>query len=87
MSHLSMKKDNWYAWDICPCNQALNFLSKRADPVPILTKEVRLASEGAILDEISHELISMYPYEGGFPRGLSNAEVVSTWISYLESRT
>ncbi len=78
------EKDNWFAWDICPCNQALNFLSKRAD-LPF-DKGGQMASQGAILDQICHELIAMYPFEAGLPRGLSNAEVASTWINYLESR-
>ena len=74
----------WSAWDICPCNQALNFLARQAD-LPF-DKGGQMASEGAILDAIRHDLIAMYPFEGGKPRGLSNAEVGSTWIDYLESR-
>ncbi|MFZ1675783.1 MAG: anhydro-N-acetylmuramic acid kinase [Saprospiraceae bacterium] len=76
--------NNWYAWDICPCNQALNYLSGRAD-FPF-DKGGQMAAQGAILDSIRHELIAMFPFDAGLPRGLSNAEVASTWISYLESR-
>ncbi|MGB3079025.1 MAG: anhydro-N-acetylmuramic acid kinase [Saprospiraceae bacterium] len=79
------KNEIWHAWDICPCNQTLNFLSQRANLS--FDKGGHMASQGAILDEISQQLIAMYPFDAGLPRGLSNAEVASTWISYLESRT
>ncbi len=74
----------WSAWDICPCNQPLNFLARRSDHT--YDKGGLMASQGAILDAIRHDLITMFPYEGGRPHGLSNARVESTWNSYLESR-
>ena len=77
-------ENSWSAWDICPCNQALNFLARRFDLM--YDEGGRMASEGAVLDAIRHDLIAMYPFEGGKPRGLSNAEVETTWISYLDSR-
>lgn len=79
------ESDTWYAWDICPCNQALNFLSRRADLA--FDKGGELAFKGAILDSIRHDLIAMFPFNSGSPKGLSNAEVESSWINYLESRT
>ena len=82
--NLISEEGQWSAWDISPCNQALNFLSRRSGLH--FDKGGRLASEGAVLDAIRHELISMFPYEGGHPHGLSNTKVESTWISYLQSR-
>jgi len=76
--------DTWYAWDICPCNQALNFLARRVDHA--FDKGGELASTGAILDSIRHDLIAMFPFKAGEPRGLSNAEVEESWINYLQSR-
>lgn len=78
------EKNIWYAWDICPCNQALNFLSQRANHM--FDKGGQMASQGAMLDEIRQNLIAMFPFDAGLPRGLSNDEVASTWIRYLESR-
>ena len=83
-TNIMNQNDQWFAWDICPCNQVLNFLARRSS----LThdKGGLMAAEGAILDTIRHELIAMFPFEGGSPRGLSNAQVQSTWIQYLASR-
>jgi len=82
--NLVSENGKWSAWDISPCNQALNFLARRLD----LThdKGGLIASQGAILDAIRHDLIAMFSFEGGRPHGLSNARVETTWISYLESR-
>ena len=82
--NLINENNKWSAWDICPCNQALNFLARQSDNA--FDKGGLLASKGAILDEVRQDLLAMYPFLGGNPHGLSNAKVQSTWISYLESR-
>lgn len=82
--NLVKEDDQWSAWDICPCNQALNFLSRQLN-MPF-DKGGMKASEGAILDEIRHDLIAMFPFEAGQPNGMSNARVESSWINFLETR-
>ncbi len=74
----------WSAWDICPCNQALNFLARQSNQS--YDQGGLIASKGAILDAIREDLMTMYPYRGGLPHGLSNAYVESTWINFLTSR-
>ncbi|MEO6130923.1 MAG: anhydro-N-acetylmuramic acid kinase [Saprospiraceae bacterium] len=78
-------KDVWYAWDICPCNQALNFLARKSNLS--YDRGGALALQGARLDSILHDLIAMFPFNSGLPKGLSNAEVNSSWLDYLSSRT
>ncbi|MEP6646041.1 MAG: anhydro-N-acetylmuramic acid kinase [Saprospiraceae bacterium] len=78
------EKDNWYGWDICPCNQALNLLARKSNLS--FDRGGELALQGARLDSILHDLIAMFPFNSGIPKGLSNAEVAATWIDYLESR-
>ncbi len=82
--YLNTNDDRWLAWDIGPCNQALNLLAKKSGQE--YDDGGRLASQGAILDAIRHDLIAMYPFHGGYPRSLSNAQVQNTWIEYLELR-
>jgi anhydro-N-acetylmuramic acid kinase len=74
----------WLAWDICPCNQALNLLARRGSHP--YDKSGYMASQGAVLDVIRHELVAMYPFKGGGPHSLSNAHVETSWLAYLESR-
>ncbi len=72
----------WKAWDIGPCNQALNHLAmKGGQPYDA---EGKLAASGVVVKPVVDALISMFPYNGGQPRGLSNAEVQSSWINYLD---
>jgi anhydro-N-acetylmuramic acid kinase len=81
---LNTADDRWLAWDIGPCNQALNYLAQRAGHS--YDQGGVLASQGAVLDAIRHDLIAMFPFHGGNPLSISNAKVRSTWIEYLELR-
>lgn len=72
----------WKAWDIGPCNQALNHLAMKAGH-PYDT-EGKLAASGVVIKPVIDTLLSMFPYNGGQPKGLSNAEVQSSWIKYLD---
>ena len=45
--------------------------------------EGKMAASGVIITPVVEALLSMFPYNGGQPRGLSNAEVQSSWIKYL----
>lgn len=74
----------WLAWDIGPCNQGLNFLAKKAGQD--YDEAGLLASQGAVLDAIRHDLIAMFPFHGGHPKSISNAHVQNTWIEYLDLR-
>jgi len=81
---LHTEDDKWLAWDIGPCNQALNFLSRKSGHD--YDKGGVLASQGAVLDAIRHDLIAMYPFHGGYPKSISNKQVQNTWIEYLDLR-
>ena len=81
---LNTNDDRWLAWDIGPCNQALNFLAAKSGHQ--YDEGGRLASQGAVLDAIRHDLIAMYPFHGGYPKSISNSQVQNTWIEYLEGR-
>lgn len=74
----------WKSWDIGPCNQALNFLARRTGHH--YDEGGKLATLGAILDSIRHDLVAMFPYKEGTPLGLSNAQVAGSWIEYLLAR-
>ncbi len=81
---LHTQYDRWLAWDIGPCNQALNFLAAKSGQE--YDKGGVLASQGAVMDAIRHDLIAMFPFHGGYPKSISNAQVQNTWIEYLELR-
>lgn len=83
--HLVNADGRWLAWDIGPCNQALNYLAAKAGHP--YDEDGMLALKGATLDAIRHDLIAMYPFHGGHPLSLSNQQVKATWIDYLEGRT
>jgi len=75
--------DRWHAWDIGPCNQALNVLAQLAGKP--FDEDGNMASIGKINHAIVNTLVEMFPYKNGNPFGLSNAVVQSTWISYLKA--
>jgi anhydro-N-acetylmuramic acid kinase len=70
------------AWDIGPCNQALNFLANKVGKA--FDQNGEIASNGNIKNEIVSQLADMFPFEDGRPKGLSNAFIKSSWIQYLE---
>lgn len=73
----------WKAWDIGPCNQALNHLAlKTGQPYDA---EGKMAASGVIIKPVVDALLSMFPYNEGQPKGMSNAEVQSSWIKYLDA--
>jgi anhydro-N-acetylmuramic acid kinase len=72
----------WKAWDIGPCNQPLNYLATQAGLR--YDADGRMAAQGKVLHHVMDQLRSMFPYQEGSPKGLSNAEVQSSWIQYLE---
>ena len=81
---LETNDGKWLAWDIGPCNQALNFLAKKAGKD--FDHGGMLASQGAVMDAIRHDLIAMFPFHGGHPKSISNSSVQKTWIDYLDAR-
>ncbi|MDQ3016796.1 MAG: anhydro-N-acetylmuramic acid kinase [Bacteroidota bacterium] len=81
---LETNEGTWKSWDIGPCNQALNFLAKRAGHA--YDAGGVLATQGAVLDSIRHDLVAMFPYQGGEPNGMSNSKVTGSWIEYLLAR-
>lgn len=82
--HLQTIEGKWLAWDIGPCNQALNFLAQKSGQQ--YDEGGQLAFKGAVLDAVRHDLIAMFPFHGGYPKSISNAQVQKTWIEYLSLR-
>ena len=78
---LLMADGHWHAWDIGPCNQALNTLAQLAGKS--FDKDGQLAAEGHVHESMVQALLDMFPFNSGLPFGLSNATVQSTWIQYL----
>lgn len=81
---LITEDNRWLAWDVGPCNQALNFLARKSGQE--YDHGGMLASKGAVMDAIRHDLVAMFPFHGGYPKSLSNAQVQNTWIEYLDLR-
>ncbi len=83
--HISSDDGHAKAWDIGPCNQALNFLAAK------LGKEYDangdIASKGKIIEHLVSDLISKFPFKDGSPLGLSNEMVRKTWIRMLDQAT
>ncbi len=71
------------AWDIGPCNQVLNFLANETGKT--FDQNGELASKGIVKQSIVDDLVAMFPFEGGKPKGLSNEKIQITWIKYLTS--
>ena len=80
---LVTKDGQWHAWDIGPCNQALNALAQLSGRP--YDEDGKLASTGKINESVVKNLLDMFPYHEGKPFGLSNAIVQSTWNRYLLS--
>lgn len=73
------------AWDIGPCNQALNFLAQKMGMD--YDKDGLIASSGQINDQLVDQLVNLFPFNDGQPKGMSNTEVENSWIRKLEKNT
>jgi anhydro-N-acetylmuramic acid kinase len=78
-----MPDGKWKGWDIGPCNQALNHLARKAGHA--YDHDGQMASRGTVVAAIVDDLAAMFPFDGGRPKGLSNSEVQSSWIQYLDA--
>jgi anhydro-N-acetylmuramic acid kinase len=83
--HLQTKDGEWKAWDIGPCNQALNFLAEKTGHP--FDKDGHLAAQGNVHPYVIQDLLAMFKYNHGQPKGLSNADVQLSWIHYLTQST
>jgi len=72
----------WKAWDIAPCNQALNFLAAKKGFA--YDADGKLAASGNIIPEIVEKLKKYFPPTLGKAFSLSNTTVQNTWIQYLD---
>jgi len=74
---------NWKAWDICPCNQVLNFLAekkgKRYD------HNGSLAASGKVNSEVAEKLKAFFPAESKSKPSLSNETVHNTWVEVIST--
>ena len=73
------------AWDIGPCNQALNFLARKMGME--YDKDGLIAASGQINDQLVDQFVAFFPFQDGQPKGMSNAEVENSWIRALEENT
>ena len=80
--HLLTKDNQWKAWDIGPCNQALNHLASKLGKA--YDHDGQMAEQGKVHADIVSTLVNMFPFSDGIPRGLSNAEVRLSWLSFLD---
>lgn len=80
--HITTDDGQAKAWDIGPCNQALNFLAAKLGKDYDANGDI--ASTGKIIEHLVSDLISKFPFKDGSPLGLSNEMVRKTWISMLD---
>src|SRR4029079_4939856 len=84
IANISIHEDQtWKAWDISPCNQALNFLATKKGFH--YDEDGRLAASGKIIPAVVQQLKAFYPSTHGKAFSLSNATVQRTWLEDLES--
>jgi anhydro-N-acetylmuramic acid kinase len=70
---IQLTDQNWKAWDICPCNQALNFLASKKGMR--YDENGAMASSGKIDTELSEKLKAFFPSTSAKKPSLSNATV------------
>lgn len=73
----------WKAWDICPCNQALNFLASKIEKR--YDEDGTLAATGKIDATLLKKLKASFPASANAKPSLSNSKVESTWIDLLST--
>ena len=81
---LHLDKKEWKGWDICPCNQVLNFL---ANQMGLEFDENGLqAKSGNIQQEVLEKLKAAFPIPANHIFSISNEQVAQSWIQLLRER-
>lgn len=80
--HIKSSAGDWKAWDMGPCNQALNFLAAREGLD--FDRNGQLAARGQVIPKLLENLLANYPATNGRPRAISNGEVRTSWITTLQ---
>lgn len=81
----STHEEETIAYDVCPCNQILNYLaSKKGRPYD---NEGALAKEGSIESSLLKELNTIDYYQKAPPKSIDNTWIAKTYFPILDSYT
>jgi anhydro-N-acetylmuramic acid kinase len=81
--NISFPGKNTLGYDIAPCNQLLNLISRRMGIA--FDEGGRIAASGRAISILKAELDCLPYYQKQTPKSLSNEMVAETWIPLLES--
>jgi anhydro-N-acetylmuramic acid kinase len=82
--NVSFPGKNTTGFDIGPCNQLLNFMSRKLGYD--YDENGRLAASGKLLPDLLEQLNQLAYYRQPPPKSLSNEMVAETWIPLLETQ-
>jgi anhydro-N-acetylmuramic acid kinase len=80
---IELMDQKWKAWDICPCNQALNFLAEKKGMR--YDENGLLAASGKVNAELLEKLKLIFTANAQEKPSLSNATVQNTWLDLLSN--
>lgn len=81
--NISFPEENTIGYDVAPCNQLLNLVSRKAGKD--FDEGGRLAAGGTSIPDLLEALDKIPFYRQSIPKSLSNEMVASGWIPLLES--
>ena len=80
---LRLHDHDWKGWDICPCNQALNFMANHLGLE--FDENGNFAKEGHVHQSLLDKLIAAFPVPNNHIFSISNEDVTQNWIAILEN--
>ncbi len=78
-----MRGNQWYAYDVCPFNQVLNYFANKLGLE--YDENGQIASKGQLNQELLKRLWRMDYNSKSIPKSLDNQEVKKKWIDLIES--
>lgn len=76
-------QDQWQAYDICPCNQVLNFLANKKGYA--FDTDGKIAEQGSLNQGFLDQLLTEPYFSKTAPKSLDNNWIKSEWIPKVET--
>lgn len=82
IANISLKAAVWHAYDVCPCNQILNYFAQKSGFKYDMNGD--LAAVGEVDPMVLKQLLSHPFYKKQIPKSIDNTAIKTNWIPQIE---
>ena len=83
IANMSLKGEKWSSYDLCPCNQVLNYFASRQNQV--YDRDGLLAQRGVLNHQLLDRLLQDEYIQKQAPKSIDNQEIQKHWLPMIQS--